>query len=343
MLHSLRLSCLLMSAVMMVGCERPAAVPGDASAARSSRVPTVAAPARDTTPLPTSLELAAPVPVVASSLTASDEQFTAIAPEPPARPQEPRLIRLSPEDEVWIDVKEKQVIVGGYICCREGPLEMLVTLAQRKEHEAVVAANARAYQIHAALLAVGAQPGSPVTFRPNYQAAKGTQIDIEIEWTDKHDVAHQAAGGSWIRNARTQRTLDIPFVFGGSGFAVDPDTGRKMYLAEDGDVVCVSNFPTAMLDLPIESSQSANSLLFEAFTERIPPEKTKVKVFFKPRLPPKQGRQSPKQEARLEAGVDYVTAGNFHAGRSEGFLVGLGITPAAVRDSTARALPIVRP
>ena len=44
--------------------------------------------------------------------------------------------------------------------------------------------------------------------------------------------------------------------------------------------MCVSNFPAATLDLPITSSQANESLLFETFTERIPPRGTPVELVF---------------------------------------------------------------
>ena len=43
-----------------------------------------------------------------------------------------------------------------------------------------------------------------------------------------------------------------------------------MYLANDGDVICVSNFDTAMLNLPIESSKNNDDLLFQAWTRAHP-------------------------------------------------------------------------
>ena len=49
-------------------------------------------------------------------------------------------------------------------------------------------------------------------------------------------------------------------------------------------MICVSNFPSAMLDLPIESSQATSDLEFEAFTEHIPPVGTKVRLVLAPRL-----------------------------------------------------------
>lgn len=39
-----------------------------------------------------------------------------------------------------------------------------------------------------------------------------------------------------------------------------------------------------MLDIPVESSQSNEELVFEAFTERIPPLGAPVRLIFKPKL-----------------------------------------------------------
>src|SRR5207237_5670886 len=77
---------------------------------------------------------------------------------------------------------------------------------------------------------------------------------------------------------------EYPFVFAGSGFWVNPDTGKQHYQAEGGDFVCVSNFGTAMLDIPVKSSQSNEELEFQAFTEKIPPLGAPVRLVFKPKL-----------------------------------------------------------
>ena len=78
------------------------------------------------------------------------------------------------------------------------------------------------------------------------------------------------------------------WVFAGSSFWTDPADNKRYYRAEGGDVICVSNFPTAMMDLPIESTQANEELLFEAFTEHIPPRGTPVRVILAPKL--KTGR-----------------------------------------------------
>jgi hypothetical protein len=77
--------------------------------------------------------------------------------------------------------------------------------------------------------------------------------------------------------------MPFDWVFAGSSFWTDEDTGKVHYSANSGDLICVSNFNTATLDLPVESSQANASLLFTAFTERIPPHGTKVRLVLIPR------------------------------------------------------------
>ena len=50
-----------------------------------------------------------------------------------------------------------------------------------------------------------------------------------------------------------------------------------------------------MLDLPIESSQATSDLLFEAFTEHIPPVGTKVRLV----LTPQRKRRKRRSRSRL--------------------------------------------
>jgi len=212
-----------------------------------------------------------------------------------AQPGEPRkdpegLVRLSPQYEIWLDTKNKRVLLGGYVCLRSGQLEMLVTLKGGKEHESVVAVNTKAQFVHAALLSLGAEAGEPVQFRPEYQPPKGTEVDVTFRWVDGQGKTQEVRGQDWVRYSRNQRAMELPFVFAGSGFEVDELTKSRKYQAEEGDLICVSNFPSATFDVPAPSSQGASDLLFEAFSERIPPVRTPVTVILTPRLRPENGR-----------------------------------------------------
>lgn len=195
-----------------------------------------------------------------------------------------KLRRLDPEHEVWLDAENRQVVLGGAIVLREGPLELFACLKGTKEHEAVVAVRSKAYVVHAALLAAGAVPGHPAVFTPEYQPARGTTVEVFVEWKDAEGATHRVKAQDMVRVAKTKEPMTQDWVFGGSGFYDDPVEQVRYYQAEGGDLICVSNFPSAMLDLTVESSQANDSLLFEANPEKIPDVGTEVKLILKPRL-----------------------------------------------------------
>ena len=107
----------------------------------------------------TLLGVAAPLP-----------SLTALAGEPAAAraaaDRHPELKRLSPKEEVWIDVKAKHVVVGGTIAVDKGAIEFFACPAGTKEHESIVATRSSAQLVHAGLLAIGLVPGRPVSFTP---------------------------------------------------------------------------------------------------------------------------------------------------------------------------------
>jgi uncharacterized low-complexity protein len=199
----------------------------------------------------------------------------------PAMPPPTGFDRVSKVYEVWIHPGRKMVAVDGRVCLNRGPLEMFACPQKTKEHESIVAVSSDAMTVHAALLAVGAKSGNPVSFNPDYKPATGSRIDIQVLWTDKTTgQRQQVPAQQWIRHSRTKKQLEYNWVFGGSSFFLDEETKKQVYQAESGDLVCVSNFPTATLDLPVESSQANADLEFEAFTERIPPVGTLVRLIF---------------------------------------------------------------
>lgn len=120
-----------------------------------------------------------------------------IEPSPTAKP-------LNPNRTVWLDIANKKVVLSGYLCLREGLLEMLVCKKKTKEHESIIAIDADAYVIHAALIALGAQSGTPVQFQPEFQPPTGQKIDIFVSWTDDYGRPHRYAAQQLIRKA-TQR------------------------------------------------------------------------------------------------------------------------------------------
>ena len=98
-------------------------------------------------------------------------------------------------------------------------------------------------------------------------------------------------------NLTQPRQLDSPWVFAGSGFYLDEANGTKSYLAEGGDVICVANFPSAMLDLAVKSSsEGENNLMWEAWSDRIPPRDTEVLLELVPEFDEKPAKPSEKTD-----------------------------------------------
>jgi hypothetical protein len=226
-----------------------------------------------------------------SDSAAADEQDAeadapaAAKPSPPPKLPEPKgAKRLSPDYDVWLDPKEKAVLVDGQVSLREGMLEMFACTRNTKEHESIVSANTKAFIVHTALLALGAEAGHPVQWRPEYKPPAGTEIEITVRWVDEAGKARSARAQDWVKDMRTGKAMAHPWVFAGSRFWTDEETKKQYYQAEGGDFICVSNFGTAMLDIPVESSKSNYELAFEAFTERIPPLGAPVRLVLKPKL-----------------------------------------------------------
>ena len=197
-------------------------------------------------------------------------------PPPGAKP-------LSQTEPIWFDLKRNALFIDGRVALREGPpLEMFACPVNTKEHESVVAVYARPRMVHAALLLLGAEVGHPVQFDP-YKPAAGTEIDILVMWKDETGRSHKAPAQKWVRSISTKKALTHPWVFAGSGIWKDEETGESGYKADSGDFICVSNFETATLDLPIRSSDAKADLLYEAYTEHIPPRGTPVRLVLMPR------------------------------------------------------------
>jgi hypothetical protein len=204
--------------------------------------------------------------------------------KPPAAvpDRHPELRRLSPTDEVWLDLPGKRVIVGGKVALSQGVLEVFACPVESKEHEAVVATNCPARFIHAGLLAIGLEPGRPARFVPEYVPPQGSKVNVRVRWTDADGKVQERPARDWVRNTNTGEALDVDWVFVGSGFWRDPTDGSEHYEADAGDMICVTNFPSAMLDLPIASSDANEELFFEAFNGRVPPHGTPVEIILSP-------------------------------------------------------------
>jgi hypothetical protein len=218
----------------------------------------------------------------------------AVPPDDKATPEkvEPvKKVPLGKKVSLEIQGKKRTVVIDARVCNRECRLEMLLTGGKNlKEHEAILSAELDAKDVHAALLAAGAEKGKTVDF----QAAKptpptGTTIKIFLEWKDKQGKEQRVQAQQWIKDAKTKKEMKQDWVFAGSRVVNDPDgKAPPLYMANFGNVICVSNFDDALLDLSVLSSSDNDELVYETWTDRIPPKDTPVRVVLEPVLAKKK-------------------------------------------------------
>lgn len=175
------------------------------------------------------------------------------------------------------------------VVLREGPLEVLVCKLNTKEHESILHVDVDAREIHFALLAAGATPGHPVQFvnpktmELEFKPPTGTKVKVSLTYRENGKVKTVPAA-EWVKDRKSGKQLGYDWVFAGSRFFKDPDRpdAPDYYMANNGEIVSLSNFPDSMLDLPIKSSKDVADLQFEADTPKIPPTRTPVLVTLEP-------------------------------------------------------------
>ncbi|MGP0066684.1 MAG: YdjY domain-containing protein [Isosphaeraceae bacterium] len=200
---------------------------------------------------------------------------------------------------LWYDKKERRVVARARVVLREGVLEHLMCLKGTKEHEAIIATDASPKMIHAALLLTGAEVGHPVQFVPKFEPPAGTTIAIEFQWRQDGQVKRSDAR-DWVWDEKTKAPLRIDWVFAGSLLYEDPVTKKTRYAADEGDLITVANFASAILDLPIVSSANDADRSFTANTARIPPVGTEVLIYLSPR-PARPSEKSGKDAKQVPA------------------------------------------
>lgn len=194
--------------------------------------------------------------------------------------------------------KPVRVLLQTEVCNRDAALELLLCQGHTKRHEAILnttvdpkdprgAARVDARLVHAALVAAGMTPGSPVQFvdpatgDEKYKPATGAKVKVSVHYR-RAGQAHTHPAQEWVRELKTKKPMTHHWVFAGSQLYTDPDDPKRppYYTANSGDVISLSNFPTAMLDLPVMSSQDNTALGFGTITEKIPPLRSGVWVIF---------------------------------------------------------------
>ena len=199
---------------------------------------------------------------------------------------------------IRIDRDKRQVILDAKVCLREGALELLVCKAKTKEYESVLVTEALGAHLHAALLALKLTPGLAAQWSGTDEEARflpprGPELAVTLRWKDDGGAERTAEAGTWIKHVGKKAALPSKWVFIGSRILPN----NRYWADVDGDIISLSNFESAVIDVPFESSKDNTALEFAANTDAIPAVGTPVELVITP-LP--GAEKSPYAQAMLE-------------------------------------------
>ena len=198
-----------------------------------------------------------------------------------------------------IDLQNRYVDVDATVCLGHGSLELIACTKDTKEHESIVAVDARPMHIHTALLLLGASPGRPAQRKlqgdeTKYWAhlpAAGETIEafLVVESADGttrerpiSDFVVRAEGRVQLTRPQSEATFGHQFLFAGSHRLAD-ENGGKEYLADhSGHVISISTFGDELLCLPEIHSHADGRLIWQVDSTNLPEVGTKVALRLRP-------------------------------------------------------------
>jgi hypothetical protein len=193
-----------------------------------------------------------------------------------------------------INFRKRCVDVDASICLDRGALELIACTKGSKEHESIVAIQARAVHIHASLLMLGANPGNPAMQKPvNKQRTRwvhlppaGDPVEVFLVFKNKKgklverpvsDFVAPCEGGS-EKPGGDKKEVRLPhtFLFVGS-LLRSSRSGERTYMSEvSGNVISISTFGDELLCLPGVHGQQDGSLAWRIDATELPKVGTKV-------------------------------------------------------------------
>lgn len=210
---------------------------------------------------------------------------------------------------VTINLKERCVDVDATICLDEGALELIACTVDTKEHESLIAVEAKPKNIHTALLLIGAKPGNPAMQKPTnkektrwrHVPPKGGPVDISIVFKNKQgkeeerqisDFLEPFEGYEYDEAEETpekkekERFPTNTFLFAGS-FLHGKGEGPRIYVADmSGHVISLATFGDELLCLPGIHAHTAGALAWQINSTHLPELGAKVKLRLRPKTIP---------------------------------------------------------
>ena len=190
---------------------------------------------------------------------------------------------------IKLNLKERCIDVNATVCLHEGLLELVACTKGSKEHESILSIAARPMHIHAAMLLIGAKPGTPAMRKARDEARTrwvsvepaGDPISVSLVFPDSKGKPQEHPISKFISPAQPDEIGGVPtkkkletfpasFLFAGSHL-VENGPGPKKYVCEQrGNVISISTFGDELLCLPGIHGHQNDGLSWQVNPEGLP-------------------------------------------------------------------------
>jgi hypothetical protein len=204
---------------------------------------------------------------------------------------------------VKLNLEEWSVDVESRVCLKEGLLELIACTKDTKEHESIIAIEAKPSHVHAALLLLGAKPGSPASqqaidpemTRFRHILPSGSPVDVYLVFKDEKGVVTESPISDFLMRAEgfdatgesTEPKEKFPthtFLFAGSILYNEGDGPRQYLCDSSGNVISITTFGDELLCLPGFSDHSNEALMWQVNGEKLPALDSKITLRLRPQV-----------------------------------------------------------
>lgn len=193
------------------------------------------------------------------------------------RPDQPKLREIAPGifelGKVRIDKQKRSVEFPAVVNMKEGLAEYLLVSTQGKLHESVLRTDVQPYEIHVAMLLLGAKGAETNMWRAD-KPPPGDSITIEVNWKAWFSNKRAPAEAFVFDRAKNRAMSPGPWVYTGSF------RHENIFVAQEtGSIISVIADPEALVNNPRERREDDENWIIHS--RALPKVETLVRVTIK--------------------------------------------------------------
>jgi hypothetical protein len=204
--------------------------------------------------------------------------------QPPAPQVEDEFQRLLAGMGVTFRPAEQELHVPGWVNMQSGLVEVFACAPQGKTHESVVVLDCVPSGLHAGLLALGLEPGTPVEFGTGdeYRPPTGDAVEIEVRWRDAAGAEHSARAEDWIWDDHRKQPMPRGgWIFAGSFLQPVSGASEEVTFAADYVKSLATTYHDASSILENPRTEGIDDTVYFSNQEAVPAVGTPITAVFR--------------------------------------------------------------